>query len=180
MLTDLKGLPDATEAWWDVEIWGNDSLTSLEGLANAEIRGDVLIYDNPMLSICEVESVCTFLSDPTGDSIIINNADGCNTIAEVQEKCVTVSVSDVHEEPEYSVYPNPASDHITIVPPEGLAESMQFLIYDLLGRIVFQRQIEQTATIQLGNKLASGTYFYQIRDAHGHVAQTAKILVQQE
>jgi len=83
----------------DLEIRYNDALTSLTGLDNIDEASinDVAIRDNISLSACEVESICDYLINPSGEIEIHDNATGCNSISEVEDACGIISQSCLHE-----------------------------------------------------------------------------------
>ncbi len=72
-----------------LRIYHCDSLTNLDGLENIDPQSleELSIYDNPLLSSCEIESVCSYLANPTGSINIYNNATGCNDPTEVASSC---------------------------------------------------------------------------------------------
>ena len=89
-LTSLSGLENVTSIGGELRIYSNDALTSLSGLENlASIWGGLWIYLNPLLSNCEAEGICAYLSDPNGVIEISNNAEGCSSMIEVALACGT-------------------------------------------------------------------------------------------
>lgn len=94
-LNDFSGLSNLKEIDGYIKISGNDMLTSLNGLQNidpstiqsSDINEDLEIVNNPMLSECDISSVCSFLSFQGISANIQNNATGCNTVVEVEEAC---------------------------------------------------------------------------------------------
>jgi hypothetical protein len=113
LLTNLNGLNNLTSIWWHLQINDNVNLVSLSGLQSLQsIEGGLEIYDNPSLtsltgldnieafnldfliiaknpnlSLCNVESVCNFLSGDFGEINIYNNAPGCLNPVEVAGRC---------------------------------------------------------------------------------------------
>jgi hypothetical protein len=88
-LTDLTALEGVTSIGGNLKVSGNNSLGSLSGIGNIDpgsISG-IHISANPLLSICDVLSVCAFLANPTGGIIISWNAPGCNSKEEIEEAC---------------------------------------------------------------------------------------------
>jgi len=63
-----------------------------------------------------------------------------------------------------NIYPNPASDHFTIMLPKN-ADKIDFMLYDFIGKLVLKRSIcadcESSIDIQCGN-LMPGVYSYMI------------------
>ncbi len=71
----------------------NYTLTSLSGLDNIspETVDFLRIDSNPLLSECEVQSICDYLAIPGNTTEIYDNAPGCNSQQEVEAACDTVS-----------------------------------------------------------------------------------------
>lgn len=90
VLTDLSALSNITSfSNGSFNIFGNASLTSLNGLDNIDhtTLGNMFIQSNPNLAICEVQSICDYLNIPTNPATISANATGCATRAEVETAC---------------------------------------------------------------------------------------------
>jgi len=120
-LNELSGLENIANVGSDLEIYGNYNLISIEALMNLDsIGGNLWIFsnesleslagidniepesieylyitDNPLLSHCEVLSVCSYLEPPASDAEISGNATGCATRNEVEEACIWIGVSDL-------------------------------------------------------------------------------------
>ena len=120
---------------------GNPALTSLTGLDNINAGSitDLKIYSNSSLSTCEVQSVCNYLASPNGCIFIYENAIGCNTQAEVETACESVSVKSINSEGEISVFPNPANRQLTISSKDGTSIE-EVIIYNQTGQIVLQEK----------------------------------------
>lgn len=72
----------------------------------------------------------------------------------------------------FSVYPNPASNHITVNFPEGITEA-EMVLYNNLGQLVVVKNIQKNATIALDN-LNSGLYIYKITT--GSISKSGKLI----
>jgi len=67
-------------------------ISSLQGLANIDpetiynnINGpDIQIVGNPLLSVCNVTSVCGVILDPDKEVLLSGNADGCNELSSLE------------------------------------------------------------------------------------------------
>jgi len=106
-------------------IQGNNSLTNLDGLDEISPYSinespfdvsEVAIFDNPMLSTCDNQFICTVITREELTFQIENNAEGCNTLDEIEIACTTASEEDETLE-ETLIFPNPFQDHLTIVNP---------------------------------------------------------------
>jgi hypothetical protein len=88
-LKSLIGLEGLTSIGEDIEIVNNDSLTNITGLENINASSitNLSVYGNPVLTACEVQSICDYLASPNGVISIHDNAPGCNSQQEVEEAC---------------------------------------------------------------------------------------------
>ena len=142
-LTSLTGLDNVTSIGGKLEVSGNKSLISLMGLDNinaASITDLHIGCQNNQLSTCEVQSVCDYLASPTGTIYISGNATGCNSQAEVEAACATVTVDEINLAENISVYPNPAKDILTISCQNGVTIE-ELIIYNQTGQKVFAGEL---------------------------------------
>ncbi len=88
-IISLEALEDLTTIGGVLNIHSCHSLTNLEGLENINPQSldEIKIYNNLSLEFCEIESICNYLSSPTGAVNIYNNAPGCNSPTEVASAC---------------------------------------------------------------------------------------------
>ncbi len=90
-LTDLTALSNLNTVGGSLRVEDNASLTTLAGLENI-IPGSIdnlFINRNPLLSSCEVQSICEYLASPTGTVFIFDNAQGCEHPADIAVSCGT-------------------------------------------------------------------------------------------
>ena len=113
-LINLGGLNNLTTVAGNLDISNNTALTSLEGLdsLNHESIYNLTIWNNSLLSFCNIPSICDYLASPNGNATIGLNADGCNG-GQVFEACFGI-MDDNKSIVEITIYPNPASYYITI------------------------------------------------------------------
>jgi len=133
-LETLTGLETLTSIGGKLKISGNSLITSLTGLDNIESQSitDLEIRYNPVLSVCEVQSVCEYLASPGGMVNISNNTTGCNSEEEVNGACGT-GLDNIGSGIRFAVYPNPATDEVFIrVGDKYDIESIA--IYDQMGK----------------------------------------------
>lgn len=163
LLTDLEGLSNLDSIGGSLRITFNDALASLNGLDNIEastIEG-LWIYNNPLLSHCDVLSICNFLNYPVGNPIIEDNIAGCNSMGEVSDSCDANSV--LVEEPfllaDLSIYPNPAISEITISGVDDLIEEIN--VYNHIGqRLIHIINAENTIDV---SRLPHGLYIIELK-----------------
>jgi hypothetical protein len=140
-LTSLTGLDNVTYMGEDLVINYNDALNSLVGLENVtSIGGSLWIYYNPLLSQCEVESICAYLDNPNGTVEIYDNAVGCNSPEEVQDSCEAnaVNIDEQYIRENLILYPNPASTTLTINTDNQTIDEIR--IYNLTGQLVMRER----------------------------------------
>jgi hypothetical protein len=88
-LISLIGLEGLNSIGGKLEIIGNQTLISLSGLDNITAGSitDLNIYYNDALSICAIQSICDYLSNPNGIVNIYSNANGCDNPPEIADDC---------------------------------------------------------------------------------------------
>lgn len=71
----------------------------------------------------------------------------------------TTSIKDIKES-SITVYPNPATDNITLILPENINQAF-FTLYDMQGRVLIQQTLTRQNTISVTD-IAKGIYIYRI------------------
>jgi D-alanyl-D-alanine carboxypeptidase len=77
--------------------------------------------------------------------------------------------------PEITMYPNPASDQVTIN-VSGSDEPYFLRVYDLAGRIVLQKEIRNNASIGI-SELQAGAYIARVSRVSGGLVNIQKVVV---
>ncbi|MFZ4462487.1 MAG: hypothetical protein ACOYN5_01470, partial [Bacteroidales bacterium] len=88
-LTSLTGLDKLNSIGGGLTIHANHNIHSLSGLDNID-AGSIThlnIDSNQNLTVCTVQSICDYITSPTGFVSIHTNAIGCNNQAEVEAAC---------------------------------------------------------------------------------------------
>jgi acyl-[acyl carrier protein]--UDP-N-acetylglucosamine O-acyltransferase len=162
-LTILTGLESLTSIGESIKIEGNGALTNLTGLDNIDAGSFYFLYifNNPLLSYCEVQSICDFLSSPFAICQFYNNAIGCNSTTEVVAACEAMSVEGLNQSGRFSMYPNPSSDYITIE-TSAIPTKSQLSIMNLNGQHLITLQITEPKTQLDISTLPNGVYFVQL------------------
>ncbi len=171
LLTDISALNNVNSIVGGPEggifIEANTALTNLTGLGNnnTTVGGNLDLLLNDNLSLCSVPSICNYLANPpVGAIITINtNITGCNTQAEIQAGCVALSADEILSKSEVQIYPNPASDNITIHMAEA---NISIEITDVLGRVMQMQKHTGDKTIVNISSLPSGVYFIKLVEPH--------------
>jgi len=76
---------------------------------------------------------------------------------------LTTSVVEMEGTAEYSIYPNPASEYVTL---DGLADVAEITIYDAMGAVVCHRTVRQDDRVDVSD-LTSGYYWMVIETGQG-------------
>jgi hypothetical protein len=188
-LTSLQGLENLSTIGGDLVIFGNDELVDISHLFNLTSIGGALYVDwnitlpnlygleniepnsiesivikkNSVLSVCEVQSICDYLSAPSGSILIENNAPGCNSPEEVIEACEALSIEKDtfnirNSKFKIHIYPNPTTGIFTI---EGSANLAKVSVFNTFGMKIFQ--IEQALPAQVDlTEQPKGIYLIRI------------------
>jgi hypothetical protein len=141
-LLNLIGLEELTSVEGSMIISDNDELLSLTGIEDIDHSGitSITITNNPALSMCSVLSVCNYLDEASAMVDIFNNAEGCDSEAEVEINCIGVSITENELNKLIKIYPNPAHNELYIT---GLERKTLVNIYTQLGVLVLATQIEE-------------------------------------
>jgi len=84
-------------------------------------------------------------------------------------------INDVNINKSVSVYPNPATDNITFIIEEELIGS-QIVLTNLLGKIIFSDQLDNTKSNYSVGNFSEGLYFYSlVKD--GKIIGTKKLII---
>jgi len=158
-LYDLSGLDNLNSINGDIYIVNNNSITSLSGLDSIETVNYIYIDNNPSLSICDVEGICNYISNPNSQIHIENNSDGCNSKEEVEEACDEAGVVDTYFESLVSIYPNPAKNEIFISSKNGV-KIEEVSIYNHIGQKVLYKR-ENSTQIDI-SMLEQGIYIIEL------------------
>jgi len=77
-------------------------------------------------------------------------------------------VSESNQENDFSIYPNPATNLLTITTTS--TQPSEIILYDIASRKLMQQKFSGSATLNIEN-LAKGVYLYEVRDEKGVVKQ---------
>jgi len=89
MLTNLNGFSNITTVGNTLNITNNATLASISGLQNinAPTLHNLIIKDNPVLSVCNLPNLCVYLSNVTKPRTISGNTGDCITEQAVKAQC---------------------------------------------------------------------------------------------
>ena len=139
--TNLDGLSVVTSIDGVLAIAGAYNLTTLSGLDNIDAASISDLYINycPLLSECEVQSICNYIANPNGEVNIIDNANGCNNPEEIQHACETISIKEHDLKPQFKLFPNPTS-HYLFIDNQNSHEIEKILIYNTFGQVIYLQE----------------------------------------
>jgi len=168
-LTSLIELENIVSIDGMLSIEGNASINSLTGLHNIDAGSitDLWIGGNVSLSSCEVQSICDYLVSPNGFFYIDNNASGCNSQAEVEEACESVSVNELQIALECIASPNPFTTYTTFEYTLGKPSTVTISTFNPQGQLIEKIVQEQPKGEQKihwnAEGLPSGMYYFRIQ-----------------
>ncbi|MBC8486942.1 MAG: T9SS type A sorting domain-containing protein [Bacteroidetes bacterium] len=174
-LTSLSGMENLTSIEC-LQIENNDALISLSGLDNIDAGSiqDLYIFENALLSTCNIKSVCNYLVNPIGDIEIYDNANGCNSQAEVKTAC-DMSVEYIEYGNEICIFPNPFSEKTTIKFTNPNHSDYKLSVFCISGNKVFEQDNIKSDKIEFKRgKLPKGVYLIELK---GEKVFRSKIVV---
>ena len=162
-LINLNGLEAVSTISGELNINNNDELISLEGLGDfgsAEIDS-MQIFENPKLSLCEIQGVCNYISSSGAIINIYDNDTGCNNVAEVDSACQYAYTPELLFSDFYSIYPVPANDKLHIS-TQNNAVIDNITIFNQYGqRVIFIQPGNSPVDISI---LTPGLYIIEIKN----------------
>ena len=112
-------------------------------------------------------NVLSFTPTSTGSYAVIVSLNGCSVTSDCKS-VVVVSNSEIQQnEITVTIFPNPASDHITIDFNTELLSATDIMLLDLFGRPILSQRVgtsQQTITINTSN-LSAGQYILHISNS---------------
>jgi hypothetical protein len=184
-LMDLTGLESLTSfgnsgGGWptSIIIEDNDVLKSLEGINNIEgwTIHNLHIKRNPLLSICEVASICNYLEIAQSWSHIEidSNATGCNSIKEVEEACANQGIP-VYKQLLFTIHPNP-TDNGSITLTLDNPHNLHLTCFNTFGQQIVQQEIQSEETVINVSTWSPGIYLAVVYE-DGKAVGRAKLMV---
>lgn len=139
----------------EIVINENTGLLTLVGLDNVGVAAlnKVTIINNAFLNVCNVASICNYLTDG-GPSEISDNKTNCNSVTEILEACLTPT-QNLTLADQVTLYPNPTIDWFQIA--SDLSLKGQYKITNLWGRLVTEGTIPDQQQLDLSAE-PSGMY----------------------
>jgi hypothetical protein len=177
-LINASGLNSLTSIGGELKIIYNYELADISGVENIDPAsiGDLIIYNNYELPNCAVQSICDYLVSPNGTVEIHNNAAGCNSQAEVELACETISIPEISNGTNFYISPNPSESVTSISYTLDHASPVSLMIFDLKGRLIktlvdeLQGKGDQKVIFD-GIGLTPGVYFCALKTNEGELTK---------
>lgn len=176
-LASLNGLDSLVSIAGALNISGNSVLSDISALSQLDTGSMTFlaITNNPLLSTCEIESVCDYLFGPFGSTHynIMGNNDGCKSLDEVMMAC-TVGFKEIIKEDKFlHISPNPAFTQITVETPgfsspfparttNAVQSGGLISIFNLNGQEMIKQPVVESVTVIDISTLPSGVYFVRV------------------
>ena len=169
-LPDVNELANLTAIGGSISILDNPILTNISGIANIDSESitALQIVICPQLSVCSVESVCSFLNLSPQFSQVDSNLTNCNTIEEVLANCEVNSITE-EDNTVFSLMTNQVINELVIQSNKKQA----FIILDSMGRVV--REVTHTGTPINVSVLSAGSYFIRAQSLEGKALRFQKM-----
>ncbi len=119
----------------------------------------------------------TQVSWTVGEPVVATVSDGNNTLTQgfQQSKLTVTAIDDLQVQGvEIKVYPNPTSDYVTVHFSNNV-KNPAYLLFDLSGRLIEQKNIESTDIKIDMSGYSGGSYILKLRTAEQPL-QTFKII----
>ncbi len=153
-----------------LHIENNSLLNDISGLVNIDPNtiGELIIVDNPSVTVCSLTNLCTYLSDEDNLRTIENNAGNCIDEQSTMLVCSTMSVND---EELYTIkfYPNPVKDALYFS-----REVQKVTLTDLTGKVLMVENNSQQIDME---SLPKGMYLV-VLEHENQLKETNKIIKQ--
>lgn len=168
-IVDLKPLSNLKTLGGKLQINLNPQLASLEGIdhINHWTISELIIRDNIRLDYCHVKSICDWISHRLAQPYAIDhNLGSCDSYPLIEGACQSVNNEDLnYDQKSISIFPNPASDKVSIVLPDNQSYSTIDLL-DCPGRILLSIYVPAaTRPISVDlHTLPPGLYYIRFMD----------------
>lgn len=139
VLEAIQGFGDLNTIAGALRITDNPQLQMLDAFNHSiTINGALVITNNQLLKECAVQSICDYLADPAAFIVISDNDNGCNSIMEVNQECLSALEDGIGKYNSVYIYPNPATHSFTLHNESAI--NGEIIISDAWGRLMWQSQ----------------------------------------
>ena len=165
-IQDFQGLESLESIGDYLSVLDNGALNSLLDLSGVTqlLGSDIFIEDNPMLSDCHVQFICDYLNGGN-PRVINNNANGCDSPAEVLYECTMVPTTVIESlSSSLDIYPNPSPDYLKIeFKGSQLLLPLSITIHDMMGCVIFKRSVASNHVLIPIYHYTSGLYHLTVQ-----------------
>ncbi|MDL5046945.1 T9SS type A sorting domain-containing protein [Oscillatoria amoena NRMC-F 0135] len=126
---------------------------------------------NPETSQSEIEAFCQDQNNGYKALQTANKTDEESSVPETEEPIAKI---------ETKVYPNPASNVVSVSIETDEEKEYTFQVYDLMGRVLINETLKganQPLFEITTDQLANGTYLLRINSQDGAIAETHRIVI---
>ena len=159
-IQNLSGFDSLNYILGHINITNNDVLVSLQGIdfIYPDSIESVTINNNPLLTQCEIESICSYIALPFANIEVFDNNANCNSVVEIDTACLYSSATDVSTEL-LLPYPNPTKGKIWLK-SASLSHIDRISVYNHQG---IQLKVENTKNgyVDLSDYVP-GIYFVEV------------------
>ncbi len=155
-----KYSPDGEEQW----------MAGLDATSNFEVNltDFNLVNDQDMYVAAEFSS--SFMYNPQTQDSIIATANRFDAVYVKLTENTTTATSQINFQSPVEIFPNPVTDYITLNFKEEVSRA-QLYISDVGGRIVYDRVLFDTSSVNIPFQFPSGQYYVRIDSGTGQYVQ---------
>ncbi len=159
--TNFSSLSNLLSIGGTLEISYNNSLISLSGLDNIDPStiNYLIISGCPLLTTCEVESICDYIGISTNLVAVSDNAIGCNTVDQIETACQILSIEgNISDEEMIQLHPNPTKGILNINLND--TEVSEIKIWNTAGVLIKNEKLSENGQIDI-SYLPNGLYLIE-------------------
>lgn len=123
-----------------LSITNNKSLQSIAGISNviADSITNLLVSSNPLLTQCNIKSVCDYLGLNNDMMSASGNGEGCSDVSQIVKSCNANGLFDYQDQDFITIYPNPTNDHFSIInKPKIQIDRIRIMNY--CGQVLYEK-----------------------------------------
>lgn len=174
-LQNLNAFSQLTQIGGGLAIQNNTALNNITGFQNIAPNSiasfGLVIENNPLLSICDLPNICTYLTYDAGTHPRVIEGNASNCVNEQAVKAACVLDVDKMEDISFNLYPNPVEDVLNI---STVNEIHGITVFNLLGQKVIDDVKLSNGQMNV-SALYPGNYVCQVKLDNGTI-RTFKLL----
>lgn len=129
----------------DIFIVNCDALTTLTGLDNIDPASinHLYLYNSDNLIVCNVASVCNYLSNSNNTFTIYGNATNCTSNIAILSQCTNPTFSESTSiSNTINIFPNPVTSYVTITGIQPFQKNL-LEVTNVCGKIIYKGKISK-------------------------------------